>query len=99
MKYVEASTFGGPEVLEVLEKETPSPWVVYGVRGGKQNSLPAAALFPMIQKNISLLGFSLGGNLQHISRVVPGLFKYAVDVHLRDYEVPFGRSKRRPYAV
>jgi NADPH2:quinone reductase len=25
MKYVEASTFGGPEVLAVLEKETPSP--------------------------------------------------------------------------
>jgi NADPH:quinone reductase len=58
-------------------------WVVYGVRGGNQNSLPAAALSPMIQKNISLLGFSLGGNLQHIPRVLPELFKYAVDGRLR----------------
>jgi NADPH2:quinone reductase len=25
MKYVEASRFGGPEVLAVIEKETPKP--------------------------------------------------------------------------
>ena len=25
MKYVEASKFGGPEVLTVIEKETPRP--------------------------------------------------------------------------
>ena len=25
MKYVEASSFGGPEVLKLVEKETPRP--------------------------------------------------------------------------
>jgi hypothetical protein len=38
---------------------------------GKQNALPADAPWPMIESNISLTGFNLGGNLDR----VPGALK------------------------
>jgi NADPH:quinone reductase len=52
-------------------------WVIYGARSGKQNSLPADALWPMIEKSISVSGFNLGGNLGEVPRVLRELFKYA----------------------
>jgi NADPH2:quinone reductase len=54
-------------------------WIIYGVRTGKQNALPAEALWPMIGKNISLSGFNLGSNLHQVPRVVGELFKFVAD--------------------
>ena len=54
-------------------------WIIYGVRTGKQNALPAEALWPMIGKNISLSGFNLGSNLHQVPRAVGELFKFVAD--------------------
>jgi NADPH:quinone reductase len=54
-------------------------WIVYGVRSNKQNVLPADALWPMIGKNISLMGFNLGGNLDRVPGALKDLFKFALD--------------------
>jgi NADPH2:quinone reductase len=54
-------------------------WIVYGARSAKQNALPADALWPMIEKNISLTGFNLGGNLDRVSGALKELFKFAID--------------------
>lgn len=52
-------------------------WIIYGARSGKQNALPADALWPMIEKNISLTGFNLGGNLDQVPHALGELFKLA----------------------
>jgi NADPH:quinone reductase len=54
-------------------------WIVYGARSGKQNALPADALWPMIEKNISLMGFNLGGNLDRVPGALKDLFKFAIE--------------------
>ena len=54
-------------------------WIIYGVRTGKHNALPAEALWPMIEKNISLIGFNLEGSLQHVPRALGELFKFVID--------------------
>jgi NADPH2:quinone reductase len=54
-------------------------WIIYGVRTGKPSALPAEALWPMIGKSISLIGFNLGGHLQDVPRAVGELFKFAID--------------------
>ena len=54
-------------------------WIVYGARSGKQNALPADALWPMIEKNISLIGFNLGGNLDRVPGALKDLFKFAIE--------------------
>jgi NADPH2:quinone reductase len=58
-------------------------WIIYGARGGKQNSLPVDALWPMIEKNISLSGFNLAGNLDHVPHALEELFKFAIDGSLK----------------
>jgi len=54
-------------------------WIIYGARSGKPNALPADALWPMIEKNISLTGFNLGGNLDRVPGALKELFKFAID--------------------
>jgi NADPH2:quinone reductase len=54
-------------------------WIIYGARSGKESSLPPKALWSIIEKNISLAGFNLGGNLDHIPRALEDLFKFAID--------------------
>ena len=54
-------------------------WIIYGVRTGKQNALPAEALWPMIQKNISLIGFNLEGHLHRAPSALRELFKFVMD--------------------
>jgi len=51
-------------------------WIIYGARGGKQSALPAEALWPMIEKNISLIGFNLGGSLDQVPHALGDLFKF-----------------------
>jgi NADPH2:quinone reductase len=57
-------------------------WIVYGARG-KQNTLPADALWPMIEKSISLAGFNLGNNLDQVPRVLGELFKLAINGNIK----------------
>jgi len=54
-------------------------WIIYGARSDKQNALPADALRPIIEKNISLMGFNLGGNLDRVPGALKELFKFAID--------------------
>lgn len=54
-------------------------WIIYGVRTGNHNGLPAEALWPMIQKNISLTGFNLEGSLHLVPRALAELFKLVND--------------------
>jgi NADPH:quinone reductase len=54
-------------------------WIIYGARAGKQNALPADALWLIIEKNISLMGFNLGGNLDRVPCALKDLFRFAID--------------------
>ncbi|HVR23682.1 MAG TPA: zinc-binding dehydrogenase [Candidatus Polarisedimenticolia bacterium] len=54
-------------------------WIIYGARSEKQNVLPAEALWPMIEKNISRVGFNLGGNFDRVPGALKDLFKFAID--------------------
>ena len=54
-------------------------WIIYGVRTGKHNPLPAQAVWPMIGKNISLTGFNLGANMRH----APGRTRRALQIRDR----------------
>lgn len=58
-------------------------WIIYGARSGKNNTLPPEALWPMIEKNISLIGFNLGGNLDRVPQALGELFKFAADGRLK----------------
>ena len=52
-------------------------WIVYGARSAKQNGLPPSALWPLIEKSISLTGFNLGNNFGEVPRVLRELFTLA----------------------
>jgi NADPH2:quinone reductase len=54
-------------------------WIIYGARSGTQNGLPSDALWAMIEKNISLTGFNLGGNLDRVPGALKELFKFAIE--------------------
>ena len=54
-------------------------WIIFGVRTDKHNGLPAEALWPMIGKNLSIIGFNLEGNLHHVPHAVEELFKFVID--------------------
>jgi NADPH:quinone reductase len=54
-------------------------WIIYGARSDKQNALPADTLWQMIDKNISITGFNLGGNLDHVPHALEELFRFAID--------------------
>ena len=58
-------------------------WLIYGVRTGNRNALPAEALWPMIEKSISLTGFNLGGSLHLVPRALTELFKLVNDGTLK----------------
>jgi NADPH:quinone reductase len=54
-------------------------WIIYGVRAGSHNALPAEAVGPMMEKNISLTGFNLEGSLEQVPRAIAQLFKVVTD--------------------
>jgi NADPH2:quinone reductase len=58
-------------------------WIIYGARSGTNNTLPPEALWPIIEKNISLMGFNLGGNLDRVPQALGDLFKFAADGSLK----------------
>jgi NADPH:quinone reductase len=58
-------------------------WIIYGARSGRSNTLPPEALWPIIENNISLTGFNLGGNLDRVPQALGDLFKFAADGRLK----------------
>jgi NADPH2:quinone reductase len=49
-------------------------WIIFGVRSGKHNALPFEAVFAMVEKNITLRGFNLEGNLRQVPQALSALF-------------------------
>jgi NADPH2:quinone reductase len=58
-------------------------WIVYGARAESQKPLPAEALWPMIEKNITLRGFNLEGWAEHFPRALSQLFDWATSGKLK----------------
>lgn len=78
MKYVEASQFGGPEVLTVKEKETPKPgegMLLVEVQAAGVNYADVAARlgsFPAVAKAPFLPGFEVAGVVNEVGKGVKG---------------------------
>jgi NADPH2:quinone reductase len=78
MKYVEASQFGGPEVLTVKEKETPKPgegMLLVEVQAAGVNYADVAARlgsFPAVAKAPFLPGFEVTGVVNEVGKGVKG---------------------------
>src|SRR6201987_173189 len=51
------------------------PWIIFGVRSNTRNTLPFEAAPAMIEKNITLRGFNLGGSLHQVPRALSTLLK------------------------
>jgi NADPH:quinone reductase len=58
-------------------------WIVYGSRAESQRPLPAEALWPMIEKNITLRGFNLLGCAEQFPRALGQIFDWATSGRLR----------------
>jgi NADPH:quinone reductase len=58
-------------------------WLIYGARSGRNSTLPPEALWTIIEKNISLTGFNLGGNLDRMPQALGKLFQLAADGSLK----------------
>lgn len=78
MKYVEASKFGGPEVLTVIEKETPRPGEgmllveVQAVRINYADVMARSGVYPAIAKAPFALGFEVAGVVREVGKGVGG---------------------------
>src|SRR5882762_2693407 len=77
MKYVEVSQFGGPEVLKVVEKETPRAtdgMLVVDVKAAGVNYADVAAplVFPAVAKAPFLPGFEIAGVVSYAGKGVNG---------------------------
>ena len=58
-------------------------WVVYGARAESQRALPGEALWPMIEKNVTLRGFNLEGSHEHFGRALAQIFDWATSGRLK----------------
>lgn len=58
-------------------------WIVYGARAESQRPLPTEALWPMIEKNITLRGFNLEGCSEHFPRALGQIFDWATSGRLK----------------
>jgi NADPH:quinone reductase len=78
MKYIEASTFGGPEVLAVIERETPRPgegMLLVEVKAAGINYadvLARSGQYPAITKAPFALGFEIAGVVKEVGKGVKG---------------------------
>jgi NADPH2:quinone reductase len=78
MKYVEASKFGGPEVLTIIEKETPKPgegMLLVEVQAAGVNYadvLARSGHYPAIAKAPFALGFEVAGIVREAGKGVDG---------------------------
>jgi NADPH2:quinone reductase len=79
MKYVEVSQFGGPEVLKIVDRETPTAadgMLVVEVKAAGVNYADVAARqgsFPAIAKAPFLPGFEVAGVVSEVGKGVKGL--------------------------
>ncbi|AKU97903.1 Quinone oxidoreductase [Labilithrix luteola] len=62
---------------------TGAHWIVYGSRAESQRPLPAEALWPMIEKNVTLRGFNLEGCAEHFPRALGQIFDWATSGRLK----------------
>jgi NADPH:quinone reductase len=69
-------------------------WVVYGSRPGNQRPLPSEALWPLIEKNITLRGFNLEGSAPHFARALAQIFDWTASGRLRveTHEYPLAQA-------
>ncbi len=58
-------------------------WIVYGSRAESQRPMPAEALWPMIEKNVTLRGFNLEGCAEHFPRALAQIFDWATSGRLK----------------
>ena len=78
MRYVEAKKFGGPQVLAVIEKETPKPgdgMLLVEVQAAGINYadvLARSGQYPAITKAPFALGFEIAGVVQEVGENVEG---------------------------
>ena len=78
MKYVEVSQFGGPEVLKMVDKDTPRAadgMLVVEVKAAGVNYADVAARqgsFPAIAKAPFLPGFEVAGVVSEVGKGVKG---------------------------
>ena len=78
MKYIEASKFGGPEVLRFIEADTPAPgegMLLVEVQAAGLNYadvLARSGLYPTIRKAPFVLGFEVVGVVREIGKGVEG---------------------------
>src|SRR5579863_8441984 len=78
MKYIEASNFGGPEVLRVVEKETPTPgdgMLLVEVKAAGINYGDVMALsgsYPTVTKAPFTIGFEIAGLVSAVGKGVNG---------------------------
>jgi NADPH:quinone reductase len=61
-------------------------WLIFGVRSEMRNALPFEAIPVMIEKNITLRGFNLGGSLHQVPQALSALFKL-VDERKLKFEI------------
>lgn len=79
MKYVEASRFGGPEVLTTIEKETPRPgegMVLVEVQASGINYadlMARSGFYPTVTKAPFTPGFEIAGVVKEVGKGVDGL--------------------------
>jgi NADPH2:quinone reductase len=69
------------EGFELLGNE--AHWVVYGARAEGARPLPHEAVWPMIEKNITLRGFNLEGSARHYQRALAQIFDWAATGRLK----------------
>jgi NADPH2:quinone reductase len=50
-------------------------WIIFGVRSEMHNALPFEVIPLMIEKNITLRGFNLGGSIQKVPQALSVLFE------------------------
>lgn len=78
MKYIEAPKFGGPEVLKLIEADTPGPgegMLLVEVQAAGINYadvLARSGLYPTITKAPFVLGFEVAGLVSEVGKCVEG---------------------------
>jgi NADPH2:quinone reductase len=80
---------------EALELLSPGAhWVVYGARAESQRSLSHESLWSVIEKNITLRGFNVGGSFAHFESALAQLFDWATSgrLHAEMRKVPLAQA-------
>ena len=74
------------EALALLSQS--GQWITYGVRSSERDALPFEAIPVMIEKNITLRGFNLGGSLHQVPQALSTLLKLVGEGKLEFTKIP-----------